>query len=119
MSDAGKTFTAKEFQDFCHVKGIRHYQTAIAMPRSNGKVERYNRAILDSDGYVKIEKYNKLGINLTVNKTTKTTPGEANFSMKSDKFVNHVPDSVTIDMTKLREEVVQLLEENKVKHVIC
>ncbi|KAL0810550.1 hypothetical protein ABMA28_010670 [Loxostege sticticalis] len=46
--DRGTSFTSHAFKRFCLDKGINHVLNAVASPRSNGQVERYNRTILDS-----------------------------------------------------------------------
>ncbi|VEN35184.1 unnamed protein product, partial [Callosobruchus maculatus] len=107
--------------------GIRHYTTAVAVPRGNGQVERFNRTILDSlaatgaktdakDWDKNIDKV-QLGINSTINSTINTTPGEVLFGIKlnskSERYINHVYEPAITDVTKLRQEVFERLEENR------
>lgn len=127
ISDAGKAFTSSKLRKFCKEMGIRHYHTAIAMPRANGQVERFNKTILDaistSGANINSDEWDtninkiQLGINSTVNKTTRTTPGEVLLGMKlsseGDRFVNHVIEPPPIDVTTLREQVGKRLEENR------
>ncbi|XP_074028536.1 uncharacterized protein [Leptinotarsa decemlineata] len=94
-------------------KGIRHYHTAIVMPKANGQVERFNKTILDavaaSGANIESDKWDRnidriqLGINSTVNKTIRSTPAEVFF------------ETPAIDVTKLREEVRKRLEDNRKK----
>nr|CAI5841376.1 unnamed protein product [Callosobruchus analis] len=127
ISDAGKAFVSSKCKTFCEENGIRHYTTAVAVPRGNGQVERFNRTILDSlattgakmdtkDWDKHIDKV-QLGINSTINSTIKTTPGEVLFGIKlnskSERYINHVYEPAITDVTKLRQEVFERLEENR------
>ncbi|XP_074025642.1 uncharacterized protein [Leptinotarsa decemlineata] len=129
ISDAGKAFVSSKLRKFCTEKGIRHYHTAIAMPRANGQVERFNKTILDavaaSGANIESDEWDRnidriqLGINSTVNKTIRSTPAEVFFGIKlnatGDRYVNHVTETPAIDVTKLREEVGKRLEDNRKK----
>ena len=46
LSDNGKQFTAKFFQDVCRIIGIKNVFTTTYHPQTNGQVERFNRTIL-------------------------------------------------------------------------
>ncbi|KAJ8912065.1 hypothetical protein NQ315_016754 [Exocentrus adspersus] len=48
ISDRGKCFASKEMKYFCNKNGIRHVLNAVASPRSNGQVERFNSTILQA-----------------------------------------------------------------------
>lgn len=48
ISDSGTAFTSKRFKEFCLVNQIKHVVNAIASPRSNGQVERFNRTLLEA-----------------------------------------------------------------------
>ncbi|KAJ8915466.1 hypothetical protein NQ315_003229 [Exocentrus adspersus] len=85
ISDRGKCFTSKEMKSFCNKNGIRHVLNAVASPRSNGQVERFNSTILQalmtvigddhSSWESKITEV-QLSINGTVNATTGYAPSE-------------------------------------------
>lgn len=89
ISDRGTCFTSHAFKRFCLDKGIRHVLNAVASPRSNGQVERYNRTILSSltaqnlngddrswdDAIGKVQ----WGLNNTCQKTTGRAPVELMF----------------------------------------
>lgn len=87
ISDRGKAFTSEKFQKFCDLIGTRHHLNAVAIPRGNGQVERYNRTILDSlatmgaatdDTRWDQNIYNiQLGLNGTINKAIGVTRSEA------------------------------------------
>jgi hypothetical protein len=48
ISDRGTSFTSDSFKSFMSEKGIKHVLNAVATPRANGQVERYNRIIVES-----------------------------------------------------------------------
>lgn len=48
VSDSGSCFKSKAFKQFCLENQIKHIVNAVACPRANGQVERYNRTLLDS-----------------------------------------------------------------------
>lgn len=56
ITDQGTSFTGKKFQDFVKSLGIKHIFNAVATPRANGQVERYNRTILAALGSMSHEK---------------------------------------------------------------
>jgi transposase InsO family protein len=48
VCDRGRSFTSEEFQEFCGSIQTKIHFNAVATPRGNGQVERYNRTVLDS-----------------------------------------------------------------------
>lgn len=48
ISDSGTSFKSKNFKQFCLDNQIKHIVNAVACPRANGQVERYNRTLLDA-----------------------------------------------------------------------
>ncbi|CAK1588626.1 unnamed protein product [Parnassius mnemosyne] len=48
ISDRGTSFTSNEFKTFVESVGLKHILNAVATPRANGQIERYNRTILAS-----------------------------------------------------------------------
>lgn len=48
ISDSGSAFTSKSFKKFCIENQIKHVKNAIASPRSNGQVERFNRTLIEA-----------------------------------------------------------------------
>ncbi|KAJ8915718.1 hypothetical protein NQ315_000652 [Exocentrus adspersus] len=85
ISDRGKCFTSKDFQSFCCQEIIKHVLNAVACPRSNGQVERFNSTILNSmmaaigddhDAWEDKIPQVQCGINKTVNATTGYAPSE-------------------------------------------
>ena len=47
LSDKGKQFTSRFFQSVCQLLGLSNAYTSAYHPQTNGKVERYNRTILN------------------------------------------------------------------------
>ena len=46
LSDKGRQFNAKFFQEVCAILGIRKLFTTAYNPQTNGQVEMFNRSIL-------------------------------------------------------------------------
>lgn len=78
ISDRGTAFTSKSFKQFCTSNQIKHVLNAVASPRSNGQVERFNRTLVeainksttDEKDWDACLKKVVWGINNTVNSTT-------------------------------------------------
>lgn len=109
ISDRGTSFTSSTFKTFIESIGVKHILNAVATPRANGQIERYNRTILESlapsnhgmderewDTHIgKIQ----LSLNNTVNKSTGTSPSEIVFGRRmvgsnEGSVVNAIDDSV-------------------------
>lgn len=92
ISDRGTSFTSSKFKNFLTEIGVHHIKNAVASPRANGQVERYNRTILDSLASQNHGKDEKLwddrllqvqwGLNNTLNKGTGKTPSEVLFGLR-------------------------------------
>lgn len=93
ISDRGTSFTSKEFQTFVKENGIKHTLNAVATPRANGQIERYNRSILSSlvalchdgddrhwDTHVPKVQWS---LNNTINRSTGKSPTEIFFGRPS------------------------------------
>lgn len=48
ISDRDTSFTSTAFKTFCNQVGIKHELNAVACPRANGQVERFNRTFIRS-----------------------------------------------------------------------
>lgn len=48
ITDRGTAFTSHKFKNFLESKNIQHILNAVATPRANGQVERYNATILNA-----------------------------------------------------------------------
>lgn len=48
ISDRGSSFTSSTFKKFTTELGVKHILNAVATPRANGQVERYNKTITDA-----------------------------------------------------------------------
>lgn len=93
ISDRGTSFTSSSFKEFIKSIGSKHVLNAVATPRANGQIERYNRTILESlatlnhdqderDWDTKLGRL-QLSLNNTRNKTTGKTPSEIVFGLRS------------------------------------
>lgn len=54
LTDNGPAYRSTLFADACRTLGIRHRRTRPYTPRTNGKVERFNRTLLDEWAYVRV-----------------------------------------------------------------
>lgn len=48
ITDNGRQFVFTEIKALLYELGIKHRQTALYLPQSNGVVERFNRVIIDA-----------------------------------------------------------------------
>lgn len=130
ITDQGTSFTSKLFKSFVVTAGIKHICNAVATPRANGQVERYNRTILASLGAMNHDQPNgkwdehlpdlQLGINTTINATTKKTPTELlfgyNVTNPSQGILNEVISDVAsgsvtdVDLSKTRSDASELIQ---------
>lgn len=91
ISDRGTSFTSKNFQDYLNSLGIKHIMNAVATPRANGQIERYNRTVLAALTATNHGKPDNLwdecvseiqwGLNNTQNKGTGKSPAQALFGL--------------------------------------
>lgn len=126
ISDRGSCFTSHAFKRFCLDRGTKHILNAVASPRSNGQVERYNRTILDSLTAQNLrdnekEWDNKLGkiqwgLNNTVQKTIGRAPSEVMFGTGINSEVNPNLNEITdktrdvTDLSTIRDEVKRRID---------
>jgi transposase InsO family protein len=54
LTDNGSGYRSRRFARVCSELGIRHRRTHPYTPRTNGKVERFNRTLLDEWAYVRV-----------------------------------------------------------------
>ncbi|CAH1969923.1 unnamed protein product [Acanthoscelides obtectus] len=96
ISDRGKAFTSKAFKLFLSQYQVKHILNAIACPRANGQIERYNRTILngintsienESDWQRALPKV-LWGINNTVNDTTGYAPHLLMFGYEKNRHAD-------------------------------
>lgn len=93
ISDRGTSFTSATFKKFIVSIGAKHVLNAVATPRANGQIERYNRTILESlaatnhgmDERIWDEKVGRVqwSLNNTKNKSTGKTPAEIVFGFRT------------------------------------
>ncbi|KAL0882020.1 hypothetical protein ABMA27_001769 [Loxostege sticticalis] len=137
ITDQGSCFTSHVFKKFIKTTGIKHILNAVASPRANGQVERFNRTILDAlstkshskddrtwDDYVPDI---QIGLNTTVHNTTKKSPSELLFGYKlintSEAILNEViNDTLNItpadELSGLRQETGERIREQQAKDKI-
>lgn len=93
ISDQGSSFTSNEFKTFVESLGIKHILNAVATPRANGQIERYNRTILNSlaamnhgrdekDWDLNVQKL-QWSLNNTINKGIGKSPAEVVFGQRT------------------------------------
>ena len=58
LTDNGSPYRSRDFGAVCANAGIRHKRTRPYRPQTNGKVERFNRTLLDEWAYVRVYKTN-------------------------------------------------------------
>lgn len=104
ITDRGTCYTSTKFKNYVSNAGIKHILNAVATPRANGQVERFNRTISDAlstrcydkndnswDEYVSEV---QLGLNTSVNKSTGRIPSEFLFVYK----VKSVSENILSDL---------------------
>lgn len=131
ISDRGTSFTSKRFQEYLSSLGIKHVMNAVATPRANGQVERYNRTVLAALTATNHNKPERLwdecvseiqwSLNNTLNKGIGKTPSQALFGLDlvgtSNSLINlniiDDSDNMGNDVENIREEIAQHIEKNQ------
>jgi hypothetical protein len=131
ICDRGSSFTSHCFKQFCQDRQIKVVYNAVACPRANGQVERYNRTILKSlstqnhglnenvwDAAVGIVQW---GLNNTLQKSIGKTPAEVLFGVAMNCEINSQFDPIleitrsSIDVDEIREEVAGNIGDSQVR----
>lgn len=121
ISDRGTAFTSSQFKIFAETYNIKHILNAVATPRSNGQVERYNKTILaalaptmagkHSDAWDTCIKPIQSALNTCHNKAIGTTPTEALLGYKSNSvteawLLNVIQNELQrVDLHDLRSQI--------------
>ncbi|XP_022830961.1 uncharacterized protein K02A2.6-like [Spodoptera litura] len=137
ITDRGTCFTSSKFKTFVEDSRIKHVLNAVATPRANGQVERFNRTISEAlsakchdkndntwDEYVSDV---QLGLNTSVNKSTGKSPSELLFGYNVKTvsenilgdIINTTTDRISGDeLINLRNESMHKIEkqQNLAKH---
>ena len=58
LTDNGNGYTSHAWRDLCAELDITHTRTRPYTPRTNGKVERFNRTLADEWAYVRVYRRN-------------------------------------------------------------
>lgn len=111
ITDRGSCFTSHTFKDFTKSIGVKHILNAVATPRANGQVERFNRTILDALSTKTHGKDDRtwdeqipdiqLGLNTSVHSTTKKSPCELLFGYKVSGTSEGIMSEVIKDTTEV------------------
>lgn len=136
ITDKGSSFTSKSFKDFITNYGIKHIVNAVATPRANGQVERFNRTILDALSTSSHGEDDKswddhisdiqVGINTTKHKTTQKSPSELLFGFNIINRTEGILSSIINDtlnktpvnqLDKIREDAKNKITQQQVKDV--
>ncbi|XP_063360618.1 uncharacterized protein LOC134649717 [Cydia amplana] len=137
ITDKGTSFTSKTFKEFVSSHGIKHIENAVATPRANGQVERFNRTILnalststhgkDEKNWDEYVAEIQVGLNTTMHKTTQKTPSEFlfgfNVTSNSQGILNSViSDTLNVvsteDLNDVREQAKQKINEQQNKDAL-
>lgn len=119
ISDRNLAFTSRVFKEFMQEHQIHHTLNAIACPRANGQVERYNRTLLDAmrtrnkDPNMWTEcLYDVVwGMNNTLNESLGYHPYEIMFSHRGRLLPNLVGSEETVSVADKRKTASQRLEQ--------
>lgn len=121
ISDRGTSFTSKEFESYIQNVGVKHVLNAVATPRANGQIERYNRSILSSltalchgnddrhwDKHVPDVQWS---LNNTINQSTGKSPMEIIMGRPSIHIseghlhdINDKNEKIDVNVQKIRDE---------------
>ncbi|CAG9114451.1 unnamed protein product [Plutella xylostella] len=132
ISDRGTSFTSAEFKSFMETAEVKHTLNAVATPRANGQIERYNRSILSSltvlchgdDDRDWDEKLSQVqwSLNNTINQGTGKTPAEVVFGKSTVNMseghlheTNENHDVPIESIERIREEVVENINSQQEK----
>lgn len=119
ISDRGTSFTSATFKKYMHSIGARHILNAVATPRANGQIERYNRTILESlaasnhgmderEWDTHIQKV-QWSLNNTLNRSTGTTASDIVFGRRTmnpseGPILNAIQDTAQVRETEHSEQ---------------
>lgn len=129
ISDQGTSFTSAEFKKYIKSIGAKHVLNAVATPRANGQIERYNRTILSSlasmnhsineaDWDLSLPKL-QLSLNNTINKGIGKAPAEVVFGHRntnpSEGTIKGILDDRNINEMQTREDIREEVKETITK----
>nr|CAI5831076.1 unnamed protein product [Callosobruchus analis] len=119
VSDCGKAFKSKQFREFSQEYKFQHVLNAVASPRSNGQVERYNLTLTTAIGTTVSDESEWClvlsdvrlvvwGINNSVNSSTGMTPHKLMFGFDQLKHPDLDRTTAVVD----RKQDSQIAKEN-------
>lgn len=121
VSDQGTAFTSHAFNNFCKNLGLKHIKNAVATPRANGQVERYNSTLLaalsttiqEEREWEKALAKVQFSMNNTINSSTGKTPSEVLMGYKprsepDAKITNEIQPArpTCSNLSEVRKEIV-------------
>jgi hypothetical protein len=124
ISDQGTAFTSRKFENFVKEIGSSHHLNAVALPRGNGQVERYNGVLLESlatmgandtdDRWDENVSNIQVGINGTINRAIGVTPSQAlmGFRVVSNGMLDG-EDGATVNVEEVRNRMIQLAQKTQ------
>lgn len=135
ITDRGTSFTSKEFGKFVSGKAIKHILNAVATPRANGQIERYNRTLVDALTSANHDRPDsewdlivprvQWSLNNTLNKGTGKTPAEALFGVAPtgicDSLMNtvvseaHQPQNLEQIRSDVHEKITSEQQKQKIR----
>lgn len=119
VSDQGSAFTSHKFQVFCKQNQIKHVLNAVATPRANGQVERFNRTLKSAllTMCTNEEKWDSLlsQIQFSINNVKSSSTGHTASELLHGFRPRRGNDSQLIDeistLPRMIEDIVKLREE--------
>lgn len=130
ITDRGTAFTSRNFGNFCQERGINHIQNAVATPRANGQVERFNSTVLSalSTSVSEERQWEKKlpEIQFAINNTVNSTTGKSASQLLMGYQPRHSADSIltlevgrsgtsTQHLQQMREEVESKVKERQIQ----
>lgn len=124
ISDQGTSFSSAEFRHFVNSIGAKHILNAVATPRANGQIERYNRTILGSlasmnhnrheaDWDLNIPKL-QWSLNNTINRGIGKAPAEVVFGHRTTSSPEGIVEtSKNQDRDEIRQDVKETIEKQQ------
>lgn len=108
VSDCGKAFKSKQFKEFSQEYKFKHVLNAVASPRSNGQVERYNltlttainTSVSDESEWCLVLPDAVWGINNSINFSTGLTPHKLMFGFDQLKHPDLDRNTAKVDRTQ-------------------
>lgn len=113
----GSSFTSKHFEDFCKRHSIQHILTAVATPRANWQVERFNRTDLNSllTSRLEEDKWNEntSAVQFATNNLTNNFTGKTLSELLSGSRPRGTSDQILIDEDATITQIIKNFEKER------